>query len=192
MWTAPIQRHSNTWSKSTSQNHIIRNRIIFMKWCPIQTSDTELSYRYDSLMVVLHHWNDKSIEELSYLKVTSSQIEAWGDMWQLPSSNVIGHVIKYTSSHLGFGSGGQLLGLYNRPPTPTLHQSNEHTTLTYNRLTDWWPNKPSTEDHRHIRVTNQWIFGSFTDLLVLPTYSRFICSTHPNRCKRLSTTCHDI
>ena len=40
------------------------------------------------------------------------------------------------SNHLGFGSGGQLLGQFNRPSTLTLHRPYEHNTLTNNQLTD--------------------------------------------------------
>ena len=86
-WTAPIQWHSDTWQRSTYQNHIIWHQIIFSKWCLTLTSNIELSCQYDSLMMVLYSSKWQNIRR-SHLEETSYQIGVRYDMKWLPSSNM--------------------------------------------------------------------------------------------------------
>ena len=101
----------------------------------IKSSGIELSYQNDStIMISQLSKQQNSRRSLVFQKLikASSWIRARDNMWRLPSSNVIDHMMIYTSDHLGLGSGGQLLWQFNQPPTLTLHRPYEHSMPIHN------------------------------------------------------------
>ena len=165
--TTLTQWYSDTWQRSTCQNHIVRCRIIFSKWCLILISNTESSCQYDSLMMILYSskWQNS---RRSYSEETSNQIGVRYDTKWLPSSNMTNHVEAHIGSPWTWEWGATVRVSQSTPdssqPTPDIWlnkgHSIEHTTLTMQR----W---------------HQLMVGELIDTRLLPSNSWTISDLRP-------------